>query len=350
MNRPPSTRRNPEFYHYIPKVDLHRHLEGSLRFSTIVEIARLHGLTIPTTGHLRTLVQVGEEEPYTFRNFLSKFEVLRQLYRSPDIISRITREAIADAVSDHVRYLELRFTPMALAKSQNFSLDEVMDWVIQAAEQEQAASGITVRLIASVNRNEAVKIGEEVAQLAVDRIGRGIVGLDLAGNEAEYSALPFAGLLREAQQAGLHLTVHAGEWAGPQNVADAIQYLNAERIGHGVRVVEDPAAMELAAERQTAFEVCITSNYQSGVVGALIEHPLPRMLAAGLNATINTDDPSISQIRLSDEYRIATEDLGLSLELIEACTLAAARATFLRPAERETLEQSLHQEFRKLGF
>lgn len=346
MNLPhPSTPLPADFFRGLPKVDLHRHLEGSLRLSTLLEVGRLHGLRLPGTNRLRELVQVGEDELFSFENFLSKFETLRLFYRSPEIISRLTRETIADAAADNVRYLELRFTPAALSRAEQFSLAEVMDWVIDGTHLAEEEFGVTTRLIASVNRNEGVDIALEVARLAAERQPAGIVGVDLAGNEAHYSGLMFAGVFKEATQAGLHITIHAGEWGGAANVAEAITHLRAERIGHGVRVLEDPAVAALARERGVTFEVCITSNYQSGVVPALSVHPLPRMLAHGLNATINTDDPSISQICLSDEYRLANEDLGLSLEVLRERVLAAANAAFLPDEERQRLVAALAQEF-----
>jgi adenosine deaminase len=176
----------------------------------------------------------------------------------------------------------------------------------------------------------------------VDRLSRGIVGLGLAGNEAHYSALLFAGVFKEAQQAGLHITIHAGEWGGASNVYEAITQLNTERIGHGIRVLEDPKVTSLARERNIPFEVCITSNFQSGAISSLSVHPLPRMLSLGLEVTINTDDPSISQITLSDEYRLACEDLGLTAVQLKERVLAAARASFLPAEERQNLIDRLN--------
>ena len=131
-----------------------------------------------------------------------------------------------------------------------------------------------VRLIASVNRHESTELAEQVAWLAVERMQHGLVGLDLAGNEAEFSYQPFYGIFREAKQAGLHLTIHAGVWGPAQHVRDAIAEIGAEQIGHGVRVLEDQNVAGLAREHGTAFEVCVTSNYQSGVVQSLETHPL----------------------------------------------------------------------------
>lgn len=204
------------------------------------------------------------------------------------------------------------------------------------------------RLIASVNRHEPVELAEEVARLAAERMEQGIVGLDLAGNEAEFPAQPFAGVFREARESGLHVTIHAGEWGGAENVREAIELFNAERIGHGVRVMEDPAVAALARERAVPFEVCVTSNYQSGVVAKLADHPLPRMLEAGLRVTINTDDPSISAITLTDEYRLALEELGISGAALAGCIQTAVRASFLPPAQMDALEQKIGQRLNEI--
>ena len=333
-----------DFYHSLPKVDLHRHLEGSLRLGTLTELARSMGMAVTGTGPLRALVQIREEEPYTFENFLSKFDTLRLFYRSPEIISRVTREAIIDAAKDNVRYLELRFTPVALSKAEGFPLSEVIDWVIEGREQALKEADIQVSLIASVNRHESPQLAEQVIGLAVERRSQGIVGIDLAGNEARFSALPFAPIFQQARKEGLHITVHAGEWAGSPNVAEAIEKLGAERIGHGIRVLEDPSVVHLAHERGTVFEVCITSNHQSGVVPTLSKHPLPRLLSANLKATLNTDDPSIEQTTLSNEYKLASEDLGLSVNILYDLILAGVSAAFLPDLTKNRLAQALQEE------
>ena len=341
------TRRPIEFYTSLPKVDLHRHLEGSLRLSTLTEIGRKHGIDMMGTDHLRPLVQMGEDEPYTFENFLSKFATLRLFYRSPEVIGRITREAIEDAAIDNVRYLELRFTPVALSRAEDFPLGEVMDWVIEGVQSAEAL-GIKTNLIASINRHESVELAEEVAQLAAERKDQGIVGLDLAGSEASFSAIPFLGIFQAARQEGLEITVHGGEWGGPENVREAIEVFGSQRIGHGVRVMEDPNVVALARERNATFEVCITSNYQSGVIKTLTEHPFANMLKSGLDATLNSDDPSISQIVLSNEYRLANESLGVPLAKLRDQTLAAAKAAFLPQEERDALVRTLSDEYQEL--
>jgi adenosine deaminase len=213
----PLPRLRPDQFDELPKVELHRHLEGSLRLDTLLEVARTHGITIPRNFDLRSMVQMQKHDPLTFTTFLSKFQTLRLFYLSPEIIQRITREAIADAALDRVRYMELRFSPMALARAQNFPLNEVMDWVIESAHQAAKDYNIIIRLIASVNRHESPDLAEKIAGLAVERISRGIVGLDLAGNEADFAADPFAKIFLSAKAHGLRLCIHAG--ADPRTCA-----------------------------------------------------------------------------------------------------------------------------------
>jgi adenosine deaminase len=248
MARQPFVEKPVDIFQAMPKIDLHRHLEGSLRLDTMVDIGRDEDLPVPkVASELNLLVQMMDGEDYGFRNFLAKFQTVRPFYRSPEIIARVVRAAVEDAALDNLFYLELRFTPVALARLQNFRLVDVMEWVYE-----------------SVNRHEAVEQAEQVASLADERAGHDITGLDLAGNEAEFPAGPFTGLFRRARSAGLQVTLHAGEWEGAANMRQAIQSLKADRIGHGVCVLEDPEVCALARERAIPFKVCINSNLQTG--------------------------------------------------------------------------------------
>ncbi len=337
----------PEEFRNLPKVDLHRHLEGSLRLSTMLDIARKHGLTIPANVvRLSRLVQVQDEDNFTFDNFLAKFNTLRMFYRSPEVITRITHEAVEDAAKDNVRYLELRFTPVALSRAERFPLEDVTDWVCQAAREAEKKYKVVVRLIASINRHEPIELAEQVAWIAVEKGRENIVGLDLAGNEVDFPARPFLPVFKEARQSGLSISVHAGEWSGAANVREAIEVFGAQRVGHGVRVLEDDFTTALARDLGTTFEVCITSNYQTGVVSALNGHPLPRMMSARLNVTLNTDDPSISQITLGNEYRVAVQELKIPFDLLKERVVAAAQASFLPENEKSKLVQTLKKELK----
>jgi adenosine deaminase len=331
----------------LPKVELHRHLEGALRLTTMHEIAARYDLGLP--GHsleeLRPYVQMTNDEP-NYRSFLDKFNYLRRFYQSPELVRRLAYEVIEDAARDSVRYCELRFTPPAIAKARGYPLAEVTDWIIAAVEQACAQyPQVQVQLIANVNRHEPVAVAEQVAQIAVDRQDRGLVALDIGGDEVNFPSKPFAPLFQEAKRAGLRITIHAGEWTGAEAVRDAIENLGADRIGHGVRVVEDPEVAALARERGTVFEVCLTSNLHTGVVQRLAQHPLREMMNLRLKTTLNTDDPSISDITLTDEYETAIEDVGLTLQEVQTCILTAVGSAFQPPAEQARLVSQFRTEF-----
>jgi len=335
-----------EFYHSLPKVELHRHLEGSLRLNTMVDCVKTYDLDLPQKADkIKPLVHVLEEDPYTSVNFLSKFKTLRLLYQSPEMIRRITHEAIEDAANDNIRYMELRFTPVALTRIKDFPLGEAMDWVIASVANASDKYGVKVSLIATVNRHENLKLAEEVVKLTIDRKDRGISGIDLTGNEADYPGGEFEGLFKEAKQSGLRITIHAGEWGGPENIELAIKNLGAERIGHGVRIIEDPKVVDLARERKIIFEVCPTSNYQSGVFPSIEAHSLPKMMEYGLIVTLNTDDPGISQIDLSNEYALACEMFGFEIDTLKETIISAARGAFIHDGERDRLIATINKEF-----
>lgn len=328
-------------------MELHRHLEGSLRLTTMLDIARQHGVTVPASMfNLSGLVQVQDQDPMTFTNFLEKFKTLRLFYKSPDVIHRVTREAVEDAAKDNIRYLELRFTPVALSRAEGFPLHDVMDWVLTSAREAAKNSNIKVGLIASVNRHESPELAEQVVWLAAEHMKDGMVGIDLAGNEAEFKSAPFRDIFKEAKQSGLHVTIHAGEWGPAENVRDALVNFDAERVGHGVRVMEDENIVALAKERGVTFEVCVTSNYQSGVVKSLPQHPLPRMMAAGLHVTVNTDDPSVSRITLSHEYQHVCEDMKVSFDALRQSVLQAVQASFTTQDEKTKLVAALKKEMK----
>jgi adenosine deaminase len=334
------------FLQKMPKIDLHRHLEGSLRLQTLAEIATEHGIDLPAYSieQLRPYVQVTDEEP-DFHRFLAKFRLLRRFYRSPEAVERIAYEAVADAAADNIRYLELRFNPVALSRAQHFSLTDVTEWVSRAIARAQQDHDITVRLILQIGREESLRVAEEIIDLALAYRDIGVVGVDLAGDEVNYPPHRFASLFYRAWQEGLGITIHAGEVGGAENVRDAIRMLHAGRIGHGVRAVENSDVVRFVRECGVVLEVCPTSNLQTGVVRTLGQHPLPDLIALGLKVTINTDDPSVSDTTLTDEYLVATAAIGLSLEQIRETILTAVDAAFLPEEERQRLRERFQEWF-----
>ncbi len=346
MASPQSDKRlTPESLKAMPKIDLHRHLEGSLRLETLLEIAQKYGLDLPAADmeRLRPYVQITNDPP-DYEVFLSKFEVLRHFYRSPEAIHRLAYEVVADAALDNIHYLELRFSPQALARVRGFSLSEVADWVIEATQKASADLGIQVRLIVTLVRHDPIEQAQSVAEVAFERYGKGIVGLDLAGNEVKFPAGPFMPLFAEAKRLGMGVTVHAGEWASAEGVRQAIEELHADRIGHGVRSIENSKILRLVRDRQVALEVCLTSNLQTGVVQQMKHHPLVDLLNLGVKVTLNTDDPSISNLSLTDEYQVAVELMKLGYGDLRKLVLNAVNATFLPDNERKNLLKYFNQQ------
>ena len=322
----------------MPKIDLHRHLEGSLRLKTLLEIAREFGLDLPSIDpeRLRPFVQITNDPP-NHEVFLSKFEVLRRFYRSPEAIYRLAYEVIADAAEDNVRYLELRFSPQALARVRGFPLMDVTDWVIEATNQASQDYDIEVGLIITLVRHEPIEQARQVAEVAFFKQGNGIVGIDLAGDEVKYPPLPFQPIFKEAKASGLGVTIHAGEWANAMSVYHAVKDLYADRIGHGIRAIENSQVTRLIRDRHVALEVCLTSNLQTGVVRSVTHHPLVDMMDLDLLVTLNTDDPRVSDSDLTDEYQVAVSDLGLGYDDLRLLILNAAQSAFLPEDGRQRL-------------
>lgn len=324
--------------HGLPKVDLHRHLEGSLRIQTLVEIAQEHGIDLPgyDIESLRPFVTVTDEQP-DFHRFLEKFRFLRRFYPTQDAVERIAYEAVADAAADNVRYLELRFNPIAQARMQGFSLEQVTAWVCNAVARAQHNLGVRVGLILQIGRDESLETASRMVDIALAYRDKGIVGLDLAGDEVRFPARGFAEVFRRARQDGLNVTIHAGEAAGAQNVREAIELLGAQRIGHGLRTVENSEVVRLVRDRGVTLELCPTSNLQTGAVRRLGQHPLTDLMTLGLRVTINTDDPSVSDTTLTDEYMVVMLTMGATLEQIKHAIMTAAESAFLPPDEKEQL-------------
>lgn len=325
--------------HGLPKLDLHRHLEGSLRLSTLVDLVRENDIALPhqDVEALRPYVQVVNGDAREFAAFLEKFETLRRFYVSPEVMQRVVREAVADAAQDHVVYLELRFNPLALAQTCGFVLDDVVAWVIEAAAQAQAATRTRTVLLLQIPRDEPLTVAEEIVDIAIHRFGDFVRGIDLAGDEIHYPSERFIRPFLRAYDAGLNITVHAGEALGAESVREALTYLHPQRVGHGIRAVEDAAVVHMLRERGVALEVCLTSNLHTGVVPKMVEHPLGDLLDMDLHVTLNTDDPGISATTLTDEYVLAVQELRVPRRRVYRMLRHAVEAAFLEPEEKATL-------------
>lgn len=283
-----------------PLVDLHRHLEGSIRPATALEFAIRNGTDLD-----RSAIVAAEREggllPY-----LAKIENASSLARTLDDWRRITAEAIADAHDDGLAAVELRFAPQFIANMAGVDADEVIDAVGDAVAK--AGPPVEVGLIGIILRDEGPDAALEQARRLLRHAGV-LAGADLAGDEAGYPVTLFAPAFRLVREAGLPVTIHAGEAAGPRSVWDALA-LGPRRIGHGVRSVEDPRLLDHLAAEGVTLEVAVTSNVQTGAASGRAQHQLPALVAAGVRVALCTDNPTVSDTRLSREYEIARELVG----------------------------------------
>ena len=321
-----------------PLVELHRHLDGNVRVETVLDLCRQHGLELPawTVEELRPHVQILEREP-SLVHFIAKFELLRRAMVDYGAVRRIVRENLEDAAREGIDYIELRFSPYFMGETHGLDPFGVVDAVCDALEEGRGTVPVRAKLIGIIARNYGPEIGRVELAAAIRGRERGIVALDLAGDEAGYPGELFVRHFQEAREAGLHTIAHAGEAAGAESVRQAVLGLGAERIGHGIRAIEDPAVLDLLAERGIPLEVCPTSNLHTSTVPDYRSHPLPALLRRGIRCTLNTDDPSISGLDLAHEYRVASEDLGLSEAEIRRMQETAVEAAFLTPEERAGL-------------
>jgi len=305
-------------------IDLHRHLEGSVRFETFCELAADVGLDLPKRELRRRTCMRGEKPG--FLRFLSKFELYRGLYPSRDWIDRVAFEAAEDAKKDGVIYLELRFSPAHFARRMNAKGEDVASWIARGARRAK----IDVRFIATFGRQFTLAENGQTVR-AVEGTDF-FAGLDLAGDESR-PAEPFRPLFRRLR---LPVTIHAGEAGGPENVREAMERFGARRIGHGLRILRDRRLIETARRNHVHFETCLTSEVQTGVARSWDRHPARRMFEQGLSVSLNTDDPSVCGIRLSGEFRKALK-AGWAREDLRKVLLHAAGAAWVGSSERKAL-------------
>ncbi len=321
-----------------PLVELHRHLDGNVRLETVLDLAGRHGLPLParTLEGLRRHVQLSEPRP-DLMAFLAAFEVLRSVLVDLDAVARVTRENLEDAVAEGIDAIELRFSPYFMGEPHGLHPTAVTEAVCDAVAAARGELPVRAKLIVIVSRTFGPATGWSEVEAAIACRDRGVVALDLAGDEAGFPGELFVEHFRRARDAGLRVIAHAGEAAGPASVRQAVLGLGAERIGHGVRAIEDPETMELLLRRGVPLEVCPTSNVHTSTVPGYREHPLPELLRAGLRVTLNTDDPAISGIDLAHEYRVAETEMGLSRAELRRLQEHALEAAFLDAGDRAEL-------------
>ena len=320
-----------------PLIDLHRHLDGSVRLSTILDLARIHGIELPadTLEGLRPYVVVSTPQPGLVE-FLAKFRWMTAVLADYDACRRVARENVEDARREGIRYIELRFSPMFMADAHHLDPSGVTEAVIEGVREGEVATGVKANLIGILTRTYGpVRARRELRALLDHRAE--ITALDLAGDEGNWPPELFVRHFEEGREAGWQVTVHAGEAAGAQGIITAVEKLGATRIGHAVRAVEDLSLMSMLRERRIGIEANLTSNVQTSTVADYASHPLKRFLEEGLLATINTDDPGISGIDLPHELDVAAPAAGLSEQQIVQAMENAWQIAFISPDEKAQL-------------
>jgi adenosine deaminase len=326
----------------LPLIDLHRHLDGCVRLQTILDLGRAHNLPLPAwdLDGLRPHVQVTTPQPGVMA-FISKFKWMTGVMVDEAAVRRIAYENVQDLKNEGIHYAELRFSPWFMAEPHGLHPQGVVEAAADGVAAAARDHGVMVKLIGILSRTYGPETAwKELAALLAAR--ERLAALDLAGDEANYPGEWFRAHIHRAREAGLHITVHAGESAGPRSVWQAIDALGAERIGHAVHAPEDPALLDALAGRRIAVEANLTSNVQTSTVSDYAAHPLRLFLERGILATINTDDPGISNITLPYEYQVAAPAAGLSPAQIRQAQRNSLEAAFLGEAEREELRTRIN--------
>lgn len=329
----------------LPKVELHRHLEGCISAELLLQIAQEYEVNLPTRKleELRPLIQV-QGNAGSLKAFLDKFYWLGMAFPNLEAVERVAYYVCRDCARDNIRYVELRFSPLFMSLEIHHSWEDLLHAVLKGIRRAEKEFDIETGLIVGVSRSNSLKHALRVVDIACEYAGLGVVGVDLFGDEAAYPPELFQAAFRVAREGGLNVTVHAGEGGGETNIRAAIEVLGAQRIGHGVKIVNDKEMTAWVKDRGVPLEISLTSNIKTGTVPSLKEHPLRRLYDYGIKVSINTDDPAICDTTLSREYLLAMDYLGFTFSEIVGLVLDALDQSFLPDYRRRPLRARLEQE------
>ena len=315
--------------HNYPLTDLHRHLDGNIRLTTIWQLAQEHSIVLPADNieTLKTQLQI-QHKTTNLLAFLEKMELGVSVLASEQACFQIAYENIEDAKLAGLNYVELRFSPVFMAKAHGLVLEQVIEAVVAGCKAGSQTYGVSVNLIGILSRS----YGEQSCMRELQALltaKDAIVALDLAGDEKGFPAIRFKQHFKLARDVGWNITVHAGEADGPQSIWQAIVELGATRIGHGVAAREDAGLMDFMANNGISIECCLTSNFQTGACTDIAQHPIKTFIEKGIVVTLNTDDPGVSGIEIGDEYKLAREVVGLSTKQLEQIQVNGVDVAFV---------------------
>jgi adenosine deaminase len=332
------------FVRELPKVELHVHLEGSIRPATLLTLAERNAVTLPA----HDLEGLREFYRFTdFDHFIRVYFTISGCLKTTADFSLIAYEFGADMARQNIRYAEVTFTPHTHVVRTGLPFDEILAGLNDGRARAQADFGVDFRWVLDIVRdNPDSRL--QVAEWATSSMDYGVVGFGLGGTEKGYPPEWFADAYAVAQEAGLHSVPHAGEVAGPESVWGALRALGAERLGHGVRSVEDPALVDYLREHQIPLEVCPTSNLCLGIYPSYEEHPVRWLWEQGLVVTVNSDDPPMFNTTLVQEYQALADHLDFSASELESLNLNALLASFLPYERKVELAREFHREGARL--
>jgi len=321
----------------LPLLDLHRHLDGNIRPSTIWQLATINKIVLPTTqfDDFISHVQIQESESDLLA-FLKKLDWGVAVLKNLDDVKRIAFENVEDAFNAGLHYAELRFSPYYMSMNHNLPIADVVAAVVDGINTGMKTYNIKINLIGILSRTFGVK----QCQLELDALlthKNDLVAIDLAGDEYNFPGDLFVDHFKQVRDTGLNVTVHAGEAGGAKSVWQAINDLGATRIGHGVATIEDEKLMSYMVNHNIAIESCLTSNYQTGTVKDLTRHPLKVFLEHGIKACLNTDDPAVQGIEIKNEYTVAQQALKLNDKEIEQLQKNSIDVCFLSDSDKNEL-------------
>jgi adenosine deaminase len=327
----------------LPKADLHCHLDGSLRPSTLIELGREYGVALPveSADELRDYMLVDDAE--TLEDYLARFEVTISVLQTAEAIERVAYELGEDAVKDGVRYIEVRNAPILNVRGK-LSASEALEAQLRGLARAEADFGIVARSIVISIRQSSPMVSLDVARLAVEYSNRGVVAFDLAGGELGFPAAAHAMAFAYARENNLAVTVHAGEGDGAGSVKQAVHACCANRLGHATRLIEDPELTQYVNDRRIGLEICLTSNVHTGAAASYEQHPLRAYFDRGMNVTLNTDNRLMSGTTLTDEYLYAAKYLDFTFDELSTLSLNGFESSFLPWEQRMAMLEEVSAE------
>ena len=322
----------------LPKVELHCHLELTARPALLKELLAAKGRSMDEASFRRDLLIT--EPVGDLPTLLNIFLGHRDLLDSLEVVERLTYECCEDMYNNGVRILELRYAPSFLCDAHDALKPDTMHLaILRGIARAEADFPMAVGLICLLQRIKTVEENRYWLDFAIEKKSD-FLAIDLADNEMAVGPEIFAPLFEKAKSEGFAVTIHAGESAGPRaalNIKNSIDMLHADRIGHGVRILEDPAVLEFVKDRGTVLELCPTSNWLSGVCSTREDHPFRAIMDAGIKTTVNTDDPGIMNISLMDEYRLLRDAMGYTEAEFVQMNIWAREASFLPEAKKASV-------------